>query len=98
MKKFIRFMTADGEAWDLPKEIPAKHRAEYYAKKDPEITLEEEFDFAMGDDYEAFDWLQNNMNREEYEPFLQHASKPRESTFMEKWDRDNGRGWDEVVK
>src|SRR5271154_2730554 len=65
-KPALLFTSEDtGEQWALPKEVVAHNRALYYAKKDPETTYKEEFDFIMEDDYEAKDWFRNNMNPED---------------------------------
>lgn len=66
MAKVIR-INDSGYIWDVPLEVIANHRAEYYAKRDKDTTFQEEFDYVMGDDYEGLDWFLNNMDYEDVE-------------------------------
>lgn len=66
MRPALIFKNDDsGETWALPKEVVARDRAEYYVKKDPDTTYQQEFDYVMNDSYEAIDWFRNNMNPED---------------------------------
>lgn len=56
----------NGHVWNVPLSFIADHRAKYYAEKDSDTTHEEEVDLVMHDDYEGIDWMQNNMNFEDY--------------------------------
>lgn len=56
-----------GYIWDVPLEVIAKHRADYYAKLDKNTSFQEEFDYVMDDDYEGLDWFLNNMDFEDVE-------------------------------
>lgn len=65
-KPALLFTSEDtGEQWALPKEVVAHNRALYYEKRDKDTTYKEEFDFVMGDDFEAQDWFRNNMDPED---------------------------------
>jgi len=65
--KIIELKFEDGEIWQIPLEFVAKHRAKYYeSKKEDDFNLQEEIDFVMNDDYEGHDWLQNNMDFEDF--------------------------------
>ena len=61
MKKAIQ-IEKSGHIWRVDMEFVASHRAKHYADKDSDTTYQEEFDYVMGDDYEAIDWYQNNMD------------------------------------
>lgn len=60
--KHLRISFSNGAVWGIPLDTIARDRSNYYAKKDPDTTFEQEFDFVMSDDYEGLDWFQNNMN------------------------------------
>jgi len=65
--KVIELKFEDGEIWQIPLEFVAKHRAEYYkTKKEDDFDYRGELYFAMIDDYEGHDWLQNNMDFEDF--------------------------------
>jgi len=50
-------------AWTVDLHEVAHDRACYYSKKDSDnATYEDEYEFTCEDDYEAVDWLQNNMD------------------------------------
>ena len=48
----------------IPAEFIADIRAKYYSNGNEE-EYEEEFNYALNDDYELKDWLSNNMNWED---------------------------------
>ena len=56
----------NGHVWNVPLQFIADHRAKYYAERDDDTTHQEEVDFVIDDDYEGIDWMQNNMNFEDY--------------------------------
>ena len=68
MKKFLRVTFSDGMVYDIPAELIAKARAEYYAKLDADRgedytkVYNEELKNALKDDYELSDWAFNNMD------------------------------------
>lgn len=55
-----------GFVWHVPIEVIADNRAKYYAEKDKDTTYQDEFDYLVEDDYEAIDWMLNNMNWKDY--------------------------------
>lgn len=61
-KPIYRFLLSNGETWEVPAHVIADDRGKYYAKKDKDTTYQEEYDFAILDDYEIIDWARNNMN------------------------------------
>jgi len=70
--KIIELSFEDGEKWQIPLEFVAKHRADYYKNKakieeDNSFSYKNEIDFVMEDNYEGHDWLQNNMDFEDFE-------------------------------
>jgi hypothetical protein len=75
--KIIKILYENGAIYGIPLEVIAKIRADYYVDKDPDTTYNEEFEFVMEDDYEGYEWLRNQMNREEYEQHLFQIKPPR---------------------
>ena len=68
MSKFLRVTFSDGMAYDIPTELIAKARAEYYAEVDADRgedftkIYNEELKIGLEDDYEIVDWAFNNMD------------------------------------
>jgi hypothetical protein len=69
LDRMYRVIFANGDMWDIPVEIIARNRAEYYASTDPDFkddinkSLEEDtIPLFESDYYEIKDWAQNNMN------------------------------------
>lgn len=60
--KIFTFKAQDGSVWGFPATIVAHHRAEYYAKQDPDTTYHDEFSYTMSDNSELMDWVMNNMD------------------------------------
>lgn len=67
--------------WMIPVSFVAAERAKYYAAKDKDTTYQDEFDFVMGDAGEALDWLENNMNYEDWKDAATLSQKPQPATF-----------------
>lgn len=65
MRKYIQITTENKYVYRVPAEVIAKHRAEHYARTDPETTYKDEYDYTMNDDFELQDWFGNNMNWED---------------------------------
>ncbi len=63
--KFLRVTMPDKSKWDIPAEVIANNRTEYYAKVDGFGPMsghwEEEFEQSMKP-YELKDWAANNMD------------------------------------
>ena len=68
MNKFLRVTFSDGKVYDIPAEVIAKVRAEYYATSDAtkgedyKKVYDEELKIGLEDDYEIHDWAFNNMD------------------------------------
>lgn len=68
MNKFLRVTFSDGKVYDIPAELIAKARAEYYAKVDTDRgedytkIYNEELSLGLADDYEIGSWAFNNMD------------------------------------
>lgn len=73
--KKVVIKLADGRIYSIPVSVIAANRAKYYAEKDKDTTYDAEYDFVMEDDYEAADWLFNNMDWYEHNPTLEEAGK-----------------------
>jgi hypothetical protein len=71
MVKIIELTLDNGEIWEIPLEFVARNRAEYYKSKNEEdFNYQEEIDFIMEDNYEGIDWLQNNMDYEDFKEVI----------------------------
>ena len=79
--KHVQVFFPNGTTWDIPADVIARHRAEYYDEHDPDASFEEEFEYAINDEYELVDWASNNMNWEDVE---EHATQVAQlPTFFE---------------
>jgi hypothetical protein len=66
MKKFIKIRFSNGEVYEIPAEVIALERTNYYTTADgvakDSAEWFEEYKFSLEDNYELEDWLTNNMN------------------------------------
>lgn len=60
--KRIKITLADGRIYSVSGHDVADNRAIYYSSRDSSTTYQEEYDFAIADDYELKDWLFGNMD------------------------------------
>lgn len=65
----------DGQRqYKVPLSVVAENRTDYYASKDKfhkdSIKYIEEYNYVMNDDFEGIDWLQNNMDWDEFKKHL----------------------------
>ena len=75
----------DGSKWDVPAEVIAKNRADYYEAKDPGC-YNDEYKRAMEDDIELADWAANNMNWEDVQSSaVKHCDGRFEMDFQDGW-------------
>lgn len=71
--KSIRVTFSNGERYDIPAELIAESRADYYATEfgGEEATYdkiyEKEYKYTLGDRIELIDWVSNNMEWEDVE-------------------------------
>lgn len=74
-----------GDKWDVPCEVVAKNRAEFYASKGD--NYQEEFDYTMSNDHEIRDWAADNMNWDEVQEFanLVKVKGDTEEDYQEGW-------------
>lgn len=75
-KQMFVITAQDGSQWAVAAEVIADHRAEYYVQNDPATTYQAEFDYAMKDEFELHDWLNNNMNYEDFSEFVRPYQGP----------------------
>jgi hypothetical protein len=62
MKK-LKITFSDGRTYEIPADLIARHRANYYKEVDANPTdWERDFDYAMRNPEELLDWAANNMN------------------------------------
>lgn len=94
--KFLRVEMPDGSKWDVPCEVIARKRTEYYAGvdgfKEGSREWEEEFKRSM-DDYELEDWASNNMNWEDVQSIARKVADlpPPEVDYQEGWVNGDNR-------
>lgn len=92
-KRAIVFTGADGSKWAVAAEVVAHNRASYYAEEDTDTTYEAEFDYTLNDKFELTDWLGNNMNAEDVEPYAVCIKPPQPLTFKMIFDDQDGGGY-----
>lgn len=72
----------DSSLWQVPAYIIAKDRAEFYK----EDGYQEEYDFAMENDYILLDWAMGNMDWDDVKQFATKVEQPdKEVDFQEGW-------------
>jgi len=86
MKKYIRTTFESGEVYDIPLEVIAKNRTDYYEgrakeKGEDDFNYKEEYDYVMEDDYEGIDWASNNMD---WKDVGEYAVKVEEAKEVER--------------
>ncbi len=74
--KSVRVTFSNGERYDIPAKVIAEDRARYYAEKfeGEEGTYDEIFEkemWVLDDRLELLDWISNNMNWEDVEPYAE---------------------------
>lgn len=83
----LRVTMPDGSLYDIPVQLIADSRDEYYSIQDPDahedtVKLCRDSD----DNYEILDWAGGNMNWEDVEPYSKLAGRtPIENDFQEGW-------------
>ncbi len=78
--KYIQIEQAQN-VWLVPIIFVAAERAKYYAASDSDTTYQDEFDYVIENSTEAVDWLQNNMNYEDWKDAAQLSQKPSPAEF-----------------
>lgn len=68
-KKYLRVTMPDNTRWDVPCEVIAKNRAEYYK----EDGYDEEFEYTMSNEFELTDWAANNMYWDDVKKYAKQA-------------------------
>jgi len=61
-KQRIYLIMENGEKYSVEAHEALDNRSKYYAEKDSDTTYEEEYEAFREDEFEAYDWLVNNMN------------------------------------
>ncbi|MGF9909554.1 hypothetical protein [Brevibacillus porteri] len=85
MAKKLRVTMPDGTEWDVPAEIIAKSRAEYYCGVDADADFDEEYEYALYDHEDLIDWAENNMNWEDVAKFAQPLGDRTKTDYQEGW-------------
>ena len=70
----IKIKFHKGTKYEIPALVIAQHRAQYYSEIDGyDIDSQEylnEINYALNDNYEIFDWIQNNMSWHELQDYV----------------------------
>lgn len=74
--KMIEIVLTDGRVYHISKHLVADNRAKHYAENDPHTSYQEEYDYTMGETYEATDWLFNQMDWYDLNPILVEDRRP----------------------
>lgn len=78
--KYRRVTMRDGSKWDVPVDVIARNRAEFYAREfdgDVEKSLKEDtLPTFEGNGFEIQDWAQGNMNWDEVSHAATKVSEP----------------------
>lgn len=69
----------DGSRWDVPAEIIARNKADYYH------AVKTEFDDTMRDHDDLMDWAANNMNWEDVAPMAIKVIEQEPVNFQQGW-------------
>ena len=97
--RIIRFNTPKGQAY-IPASIVAEKRTLYYSSVDgyekgsPE--WEKEFQYALNDSFECIDWLGNNMDYEDVEPYVVKVNDKVSVTDEDFWCDNMGFEMDDI--
>lgn len=90
--KVLRITMPDDSEWDVPLDLIARNRAEYYASVDEEYggsversLAEDTMPLFEADPSEAADWASNNMNWEDVEHRAVCTRKAPPPDFQEGW-------------
>ena len=86
--KYLVMTMPNGEIWQIPAEIIANSRANYYGEKEGPEMRKEEYEYTLNDNLELIDWAANNMNWSEVKEFakkIKEADPILEDAFEECW-------------
>lgn len=84
MPKKLRVTMPDGSEWDVPAEIIAKSRADYYCSVDGDADFDKVLKDSLSDDGILIDWAENEMNWEDVEEVATQVT-PAEINYQEGW-------------
>jgi hypothetical protein len=89
MEKCIKIQFPNGDIFYVPSTVIAENRANYYSSVDGyEIgsnEWQEEVNYALNTEYEIEDWLRNNMNWNDLEPYAKEEEEYEEIDYEEKF-------------
>lgn len=71
--KWIYITFSDGRVFRIKAGYVAKAYAEYYVGVDPTTTYKEEFDYAMSENFELIEWINNNMDWKDVTLLVEHV-------------------------
>ena len=92
--KVYRVTFHNGEVWDIPAELIARQRAEYYAEHDVGNTdskeyreaVEAEIKYALEEDTnEIQDWARGNTNWVDVRPYARQVRAPKPTDYPHSW-------------
>jgi ribosomal protein L18 len=81
MEKVIRFKLDSGEIYDLPLEYVADNKARYMVSRNADNNYQQIFDETMADDYDAIDWVQNQMRYSDYQHRLRRVEEAEDIDY-----------------
>jgi hypothetical protein len=84
MTKVLRIECSNGEVWEIPAEVIARQRAQYYADECGE-NFEEVLRETLEDDYELKDWAVGNMNWEDVVKWATRVQGPKGVDMQKEW-------------
>ena len=88
--KYLEVEMQDGSVWAVPAEVIAKHRGDYYRKREGDKSGSVEMQVALEDHSVLIDWAENNMNWSTVQP---HAIQVGDNAtdYQEGWVNGNKR-------
>jgi len=90
--KIIKFATPKGECY-IPLKFIANHRAKYYSTVDnygkDSDEWNEQVDFILNDNYEGIDWMENNMNWEDFSDHVVMLNDKVMVTDEDRWENSD---------
>ncbi|MED1851861.1 hypothetical protein P4V33_09380 [Brevibacillus borstelensis] len=90
MEKFLRVEMSDGSTYDVPLEVIARSRANYFSKQEADqesmnAVYHAELEYTMNDHEEAIDWATNNMNWDDVRNYAVKLEEPKVIDLQNGW-------------
>jgi len=89
MKRCVKIIFPNGDIFYVPAQFISENRADYYSTVDGyEIGSNDwqaEVDFALNSDFEIEDWMRNNMNWSDLEPYATKEEEFEDMDYDDSW-------------